>query len=650
MVPPSGQVRVYFDLQGDFVSFSLGHGAEEHGVKSCRFWSTGFVALLGNNQMVAVTRYDEPRPSLLATPPSAAVHSWAVIPPTFTLSRSVEALLAHGKSIMTVDASEAEDRMLQNGPFRHVSVSPNGKFIAVYTDDGKVWVVTSDFQNRLSEYSSKVKTPPRMLEWCGNNAVVLAWEDELHLVGPNGAASKFYYDSFLHLVPDFDGVKVFTNDVCEFIQRVPDESEEVFRIGSTSPASILLDALDQMEKKSPKADDNIQLIRPNLDEAVYNCVRAAGHEYSIHWQKQLLKAASFGKSVLDLYNDVDDFVEMTETLRVLNAVRFFEIGLPVTHEQYLRLTPERLVQRLVNRQEYLLALKISDYLHLPVDRIYVHWARQKVRKSADDEETICAEIVDKLRTKRGISFEEIAQAAYEEGRGSLATSLLENEPRAGKQVPLLLNVEEDTRALDKAIQSGDTDLIYHVLLHMKKKLPLASFFRTINGRPDATALVEASAINSDTDMLKDLFYQDDRRLEGSNLLITEAIASSDAGETSDKLKSAARILQDSKEFAFQVRAIEETQKLLKMQEAFQKDLEESFAGLSVNETIYRLIRSGHMKRAQKVVSEFKVQDKVFWWIKLRALVSRRDFKELEEMGRGRKSPIGWEVCLRLDYA
>jgi len=357
----------------------------------------------------------------------------------------------------------------------------------------------------------------------------------------------------------------------------------------------------------------------------------------------LLKTASFGKSVLDLYNDVDDFVEMTETLRVLNAVRFFEIGLPLTYEQYLRLTPERLVQRLVNRQEYLLALKISEYLHLPVDRIYVHWARQKVRKSADDEETICAEIVEKLSTKRGISFEEIAQAAYEEGRGSLATSLLENEPRAGKQVPLLLSVEEDTRALDKAIQSGDTDLIYHVLIHMRKKLPLASFFRTINGRPDATALVEASAMTDDTDMLKDLFYQDDRRLEGSNLLLSEAIASSDAGTISDKLKSAARILQDSKEHAFQVRAIEETQKLLKMQETFQKDLEESFAGLSINETIYRLVRSGNMKRAQKVVSEFKVQDKVLWWIKLRALVSRRDWRELEEMGRGRKSPIGWEV-------
>jgi hypothetical protein len=28
------------------------------------------------------------------------------------------------------------------------------------------------------------------MDWCGDDAVVLAWEDEIHLVGPSGAASK----------------------------------------------------------------------------------------------------------------------------------------------------------------------------------------------------------------------------------------------------------------------------------------------------------------------------------------------------------------------------------------------------------------------------------------------------------------------------
>lgn len=66
-------------------------------------------------------------------------------------------------------------------------------------------------------------------------------------------------------------------------------TESIFRIGSTSPASVLVDAIDQLEQSSPKADDNIQLIRPQLAEAVDACVKAAGQEFNVHWQKQLLK-------------------------------------------------------------------------------------------------------------------------------------------------------------------------------------------------------------------------------------------------------------------------------------------------------------------------------------------------------------------------
>lgn len=165
--------------------------AEEHGVKACRFWSTGFIALLSNNQLISVPRYDEPRPKLLASLPEGGVYAWALIPPTYTLSRSVEVLVSIGPTIYVVDATDAEDRMLQNGPFRHISVSPNGRFVALFTGDGKVWVVGSDFQSKYTEYDSGARIPPRSLVWCGNDAVVLSWEDEVHVVGPNGSSTKY---------------------------------------------------------------------------------------------------------------------------------------------------------------------------------------------------------------------------------------------------------------------------------------------------------------------------------------------------------------------------------------------------------------------------------------------------------------------------
>jgi hypothetical protein len=650
VITEDGTVRCYYDLQGDFVPFSLGHDADTLGVKSCKFYGTGFVALLGNNHLISVTSYAEPRPKLLAIPPTETVVSWSIIPPAYSLSRSVEVILAIGKTLYVVDATEAEDRNFDAGPFQHISVSPRAEFLAFYTQDGKVWVVSGDWSEKLSEYDSKVKTVPKDMQWCGSNAVALAWEDEIHLIGPKSAATKFYYDSWVHLLPDVDGIRLLTNDVCEFLQKVPDEAVEVFRLGSDSPAANLLEASSLLEQKSPKADDLIQLIRPNLAEAVDTCIKAAAHEYQIHWQKSLLKAASYGKSVLDLYSS-DDFVDTCDTLRVLNAVRFYEVGLPLSYDQYRRMTPERLVERLTNRNEYLLALRVADYLHLPSSNVYGHWAQQKVRISTAPEEEICTLIVKKLHGKPGVSFEEIARAAYDEGRVHLATSLLNYEPRAGKQVPLLLNMKEDTIALDKAIESGDTDLIFHVLLHLRKKLPLASFFRVINTRPVATALVESSARDQDRELLKDLYYQDDRRLDGSNLLLSEALTQTDTAASVEKLKSASKYLQDSRDATatFQRQAIDDAAKLLRMQETFDKDLairegatESSLVGLSANDTMFELIRQGHSKRALKISTEFKVPEKTYTWLRLRALVASRHWIELEEIAKQKKSAIGWE--------
>ena len=427
-------------------------------------------------------------------------------------------------------------------------------------------------------------------------------------------------------------------------------TEGIFKLGSTSPASVLLDAFDQLEKNSPKADENIQLIRPHLPEAVTACIEAAGNEFSTHWQKQLLKAASYGKSILDLYAS-DDFVEMCEKLRVLNAVRDYRIGLPLSYDQYQYLAPEKLIQRIISRREYLLAIRLSEYLHLPTSKIYVHWASQKVRHSSENEEDICKTVVAKLHNRAGISFEAVARAAYDEGRSHLATQLLNHETRAGKQVPLLLSMEEDEIALDKAVESGDTDLIFFVLLQLRKKLPLASFFRVLNERPVATALVESSARLQDKDLLKHLYYQDDRRIDGANLLFADALEQSVPQTKTDKLKLAAKLLADSKDptASLNQKFCTEAQHLIRVQDSLDHDLSSDavnatarFSGLSLNETLFRLVKIGQGKRAAKLVSDFHISDKIWWWIRLRSLIAQRNFDEIEEVCKARKSPIGWE--------
>jgi hypothetical protein len=62
------------------------------------------------------------------------------------------------------------------------------------------------------------------------------------------------------------------------------------------------------------------------------CIEAAGNEFNPEVQKQLLRAASFGKCFLESYN-TEHFVNMCRVLRVLNAVRHHDIGIWLTYEQ-----------------------------------------------------------------------------------------------------------------------------------------------------------------------------------------------------------------------------------------------------------------------------------------------------------------------------
>ena len=126
----------------------------------------------------------------------------------------------------------------------------------------------------------------------------------------------------------------------------------IFKPGSTSASATLYDAWVNFSKRSPKADESIRSIRPDLAAAVDECIDAAGQEWEPKWQRRLLnvsprdftpaylmtrysaQAAKFGRSFLDLHNP-SDFVNMGQALKVLNAVRAWDIGIPITYSQWV---------------------------------------------------------------------------------------------------------------------------------------------------------------------------------------------------------------------------------------------------------------------------------------------------------------------------
>lgn len=648
VVSEHGNARCYYDFEGNFYQFSLGKLAETSGVKECKFWNTGFVARLANNRFVSVSKYDDPNPRLLAefANNDERLKSWCLVPPEYALGQHFEVLVATQSSVFILDTNNCRDKGLTDGPFDSMSVSPNGEFISLYSaDKSRLWVIGSDFQRQISQVQvdSGDYSKLNQLTWCGNDAVVMAWEeDELTLVGPKGGTLSLLFDGKVVVFPEIDGIRTLTNEKHDFFTRLPDIVVDIFKLGSTSPAAILRDCVEQLDKKSPKADENLMIISDKLVEAVDSCVEAAGFEMEPYWQKKLLRAASFGKSACELYNS-DKFVKMCDYLRVLNCVRQFDVGMLIDYPQLLKIGPKKLVERLLIRKMHQMAFQVAQHLRLPVENIYVHWACTKIRISDHDSKDadICKAIVDKLDNITGISYEQIAKTAYTEGRTELAVTLTGYEPRSDKQVPLLLDMQEYNLALEAAVKSYNVNLIVYVLGTLQRKLPLATFFRMINDKPMASKCFER--LCTDMDLLEQFYYQDDRRIDSSELLYMQAVKEQNIDGKIDRLEDAQKNFAEIKSKSFEAKMIEEESKLLALQEQLEKDYDQPFVGQTVTDTIATLLRMSQNPRATKIKDEFKVPDKRYWWIRLQVLVARRDWDTLYSFATtGKKSPIGYE--------
>jgi hypothetical protein len=128
---------------------------------------------------------------------------------------------------------------------------------------------------------------------------------------------------------------------------------------------------------------------------------------------------------------------------------------------------------------------------------------------------------------------------------------------------------------------------------------------------------------NDINLLKDFYYQDDRRAEGAKLIVLEGLRSSDPAIYLEKLKMATRMFSDDRKHTFEAKMTDEQVKLVGAQLALEKDLGQSFVGLPVSETITKLLLIGNTNKASKIKSDFKVSENHFCWIRLKALVQVR---------------------------
>ncbi|XP_062009057.1 protein VACUOLELESS1 [Rosa rugosa] len=674
-----------YNIHAEIVEPSISMGKEcfERNVVDCVFWGNGVVCITESNQLFCISDFQNPNPVQLADPgiedPPLCM---AVIEPQYTMSGNVEVLLGISEPwVLAVEEDGVQQLGVDvlRGPLQKMAVSRDGQWLASFTHDGRLLVMTSNLNEILIEQECESALPPEQLAWCGMDTVLLYWDDILLMMGPRGDPVRYFYDEPVILIPECDGVRILSNSSMEFLQRVPDSTESIFKIGSTSPAALLFDALDHFDRRSAKADENLRLIRASLSEAVEACIDAAGHEFDLSRQQTLLRAASYGQAFCSNFQR-DHIQEMCKTLRVLNAVRHPDVGMPLSIQQYKVLTPSVLIGRLINSYKHLLALRISEYLGMNQEMVIMHWTCSKITASlAIPDATLLEILLDKLKLCKGISYAAVAAHADKNGRRKLAAMLVEHEPRSSKQVPLLLSIGEEDTALTKAIESGDTDLVYLVLFHIWQKREPLAFFKMLHPKPLARDLFVIYARCYNHEFLKDFFLSAGQLqevaflvwkeswelgknpmasrgspLHGPRIKLIEQAKNLFGGASKDKeSNSLFGETNKDKDFTFELKAAEEHAKLLRMQHDLEVSTKQAiFVDSSISDTIRTCIVLGNHKAAMKVKTEFKVSEKRWYWLKVFALATVRDWDTLEKFSKEKRPPIGYrpfvEACIEAD--
>lgn len=451
----------------------------------------------------------------------------------------VEFLLSYSNTIYIVKldlklhTASFDDQKLTDGPFSRISVSHNGSLISIFNEkSSKIFVVRKLFDKVLLEYdTSNESSTPYMIEWAGNDAIILSLRDEIKLIGPDQISISFFYDivdqedfdldQLLRESPESDlsftipiiksepdGLRIITSNKVEFLTRVPQSSIDIHLVGSTHPSLILLDCVSKLREQSLKADTNISLLKSekSLREAMSGCLDAVLHEFDPQWQKTILKAVSFGKIYDNDYFNAEEYLRVVNIIKVLDQIRSSEFGLFLTYEVVTIVGWETVIRMLLRRQEHLLALKIIGLVQLPdlTNLVYSHWCCSKIRKELNLSDYELFKIVAKKlislekftpgdMKRNHISVLDISNVAYQEGRVDLCKLLINLEPSMLAKMKEYLMIEETELALVKTFQAGDLDLCRLLLLHLQNTLPKLQLFKLLSQNEQSGLFKDTSA-------------------------------------------------------------------------------------------------------------------------------------------------------------
>jgi len=134
---------------------------------------------------------------------------------------------------------------------------------------------------------------------------------------------------------------------------------------------------------------------------------------------------------------------------------------------------------------------------------------------------------------------------------ALVKSIESGDPNLGSSPPSPSRPPRSTPKLTN--KSGAEKTVYTVLLHLRRSHALGDFFRLLSPFPSACALLAVHARSNDVELLRDFYYQDDRRKEMACLKLEESLGEGEFGERVGRVREAGKAFGEDKEAGFETK-------------------------------------------------------------------------------------------------
>ncbi|CAK9112391.1 Protein VACUOLELESS1 (Vacuolar protein sorting-associated protein 16 homolog) [Durusdinium trenchii] len=603
---------------------------------------------------------------------------------------------------------------------------PTYRLIASYGMDGVLSVLPMDFCEVLVQHNchnalqgmmrmtSLARTVPQNVLWCGlstfalcvtwaeapwagplnTGSLILSMEHKFdllsraHLKGSEAvtgvedtgdrtgdelgagdeAGAQFSFRGHCFASSEVDGVRMIGFEKSFMIRQVPESYREMFRLGSTDPAAILMDTVEMLDQGDADADASLNALieTDKIGQAVEVCLDAAEHATSAEeLQRHLVRVASFGKRFFHRTRAGLSSLKERRRLakRFVSACKFFRIclvarvqgGVAVTTKQLRVMTPGVLLDRLLYHREFFVASQLSKDAGVPIAHVVTQWAMQKIRKyshqpqeeakagevgsgttdgqNTDTESDLVEAIVQRVdacnkRLRAGVSFAAIGAVAASLGDAKLATRLAQREVRVSQRVLLSLRVQDyDEALIIITTEVGtDPDLQLFVISECVSRMSWERVVAACAKSPMVCDLVTRYCRMTDETLHKKLLLGLDQKRAKALVLAEESCMSLDPVERVRLMKEAGSEFKDAGQRGLGQLALEHA-KLLERQ----NELGDSVVGLSLANTVLDCFRRGLDDAAEAFATDFGLPDRVFRKIQLRGLAARKAWGRIQEL-------------------